>query len=115
MFIKNNYYTHILSFSSHRIKIEHTNGALKGTFQSLKELRTKIRSPITIEQACKWVRACIIIYNILLPLHNYTPADEIENNNNNNLNIDDDEGDEEEEIGAREKRMGLCEWVIGQL
>lgn len=53
-------------FCGRRVIIEHVNGVLKETFESLKNLRVKIHDDEGHEHACIWIRVCIILYNIIL-------------------------------------------------
>lgn len=98
-------------FSKYRVIIEHVNGALKETFESLKGLRVKINDRAGHEAAVRWVRACLILYNITQPFDNWTPPDQ-----------DDDNGDDEEnetdgiddEFSAEDKRLALMNYILGK-
>jgi hypothetical protein len=97
------------SFSSSRVRIEHVNGALKEKFSSLKELRIRIKDASTIKHACDWIKTCIIIYNIILPIGGSSSRD-IRHRSvyNNHFNLNDDQA-------AKRKRLELCEWVMQRL
>jgi len=95
------------------VKIEHVNGILKETFCSLKELRVEVNSesPQTIEHACNWIRACLILYNIILPFDDF--ISNFDGNFEGN-NVDDNENNDyfEENTDGKERRRALCEWVM---
>ncbi|KAJ7487738.1 hypothetical protein B0H11DRAFT_1720976, partial [Mycena galericulata] len=59
-----------------RIRIEHTIGLLKGRFQSLKELRIQIFSRKQHMWALMWLRACIILHNLIVHLEEGNGIDE---------------------------------------
>lgn len=48
--------------STIRIRCEHTIGYLKGRFQSLKELRVRIRNAKDLAYATAWINTCIILH-----------------------------------------------------
>lgn len=52
--------------SNMRVRIEHAIGILKGKFQSLKGLRACIRGNRDIQRLSYWIRACIVLHNIVL-------------------------------------------------
>lgn len=52
--------------SQMRIKIEHAFGILKARFQSLKQLRLKIKSKDDVVYASGWIRVCIALNNFLI-------------------------------------------------
>jgi hypothetical protein len=52
--------------SSIRVRAEHTIGQLKGRFQSLRGLPTIISSVQDHQFLVCWIRACAILYNLLL-------------------------------------------------
>jgi hypothetical protein len=96
-------------FASYRVKIECVFGIMKETFGSLKGLRIRIRNNEGHKQACNWIRACCVLYNIVLPA-----IDESEY---------DSEQDSEEsfELGSlnnnegEQKRQELLQFVIAKL
>ena len=45
--------------------MEHTNGILKGRFQSLKSLRVQIKNKADHAFAVYWVKACCVLHNLL--------------------------------------------------
>jgi hypothetical protein len=49
-----------------RVKSEHTIGYLKGRFQSLRGLQQQIKNSRDHEMALAWVRACLILHNIII-------------------------------------------------
>lgn len=49
-----------------RIRCEHTIGYLKGRFQSLKELRVRIRSAEDLAFATAWINACIVLHTFCM-------------------------------------------------
>lgn len=49
-----------------RIAVEHAIGILKERFQSLKELRQRVRGQDSMRIMNLWVRACFILHNILI-------------------------------------------------
>jgi DDE superfamily endonuclease len=95
----------LLSYSSHRVIVEHVNGALKNTFSSLKELRIRIKGKETLEEASNWVRACLILYNINLPRKD-TQGQNVDQND------DDDEHGISQAQNGKERRTRLCAWVM---
>lgn len=49
-----------------RICIEHAFAALKGHFQSLRELRTHVQKTQDIKYAVHWVQRCLILHNMVI-------------------------------------------------
>ncbi|ODM92119.1 putative nuclease HARBI1 [Orchesella cincta] len=58
-------------FSGYRVNIECCFGKLKEVFQSLKGLRVRVDSSNGHKLACEWVRACCVLYNIIVPSLDY--------------------------------------------
>jgi hypothetical protein len=58
-----------------RIRSEHTIGLLKGTFQSLKELRIQISDKKKHLELILWVRCCIILHNLIIRIEEGTGID----------------------------------------
>jgi hypothetical protein len=58
-----------------RIRSEHTIGLLKGTFQSLKELRFQISDKKKHLELILWVRCCIILHNLIIRIEEGTGVD----------------------------------------
>ncbi|GAV01955.1 hypothetical protein RvY_12580-3 [Ramazzottius varieornatus] len=52
--------------ASIRIRVEHTRGILKGRFPSLQSLRIKIFDRETHERAVRWIKACVVLHDMLL-------------------------------------------------
>ena len=52
--------------SSMRIRVEHCIGILKGRFPSLQSLRTQIKDVETHKRAVLWIKACVVLNNMLL-------------------------------------------------
>lgn len=50
-----------------RVRIEHCLANLKYKFPSLNRLPVKIHNTEGHKYACIWIRACCILYNVLLP------------------------------------------------
>jgi len=92
-------------FSKYRVKVENAFGILKELFGSLKELRIRVNKHGGHQAACEWILACCVLYNILLPDCDYTPAPD----------PDDDEEEYLDSIPcetANIKRMNLCRWIV---
>ncbi|GAV05984.1 hypothetical protein RvY_16028 [Ramazzottius varieornatus] len=51
--------------ASIRIRVEHTIGILKGRFPSLQSLRIKIFDKETHERAVRWIKACVVLHDML--------------------------------------------------
>jgi hypothetical protein len=49
-----------------RIRVEHTMGLLKGTFQSLKEIRIQLVNTKRHKLIIMWARVCIILHNLII-------------------------------------------------
>ncbi|KIO15074.1 hypothetical protein M404DRAFT_95645, partial [Pisolithus tinctorius Marx 270] len=49
-----------------RVRVEHAFAALKGRFQSLHELRLKIRNERDVKVTVYWVMCCIILHNMVI-------------------------------------------------
>ncbi|KIK23916.1 hypothetical protein PISMIDRAFT_41300, partial [Pisolithus microcarpus 441] len=49
-----------------RVRVEHAFAALKGRFQSLRELRLHMNSLRDIRIAVHWVQCCIILHNMII-------------------------------------------------
>ncbi|KIK73221.1 hypothetical protein PAXRUDRAFT_68297, partial [Paxillus rubicundulus Ve08.2h10] len=45
---------------------EHAFGALKGRFQSLRELRHSIHSAKDVQYTVNWVICCLILHNMII-------------------------------------------------
>ena len=58
-----------------RIRSEHAIGLLKGTFQSLKELRIQISDKKKHLELILWVRCCIILHNLIIRIEEGTGID----------------------------------------
>lgn len=48
------------------MRVEHAFAALKGRFQSLRELRLKIRTEDDLHIAVYWVTCCLILHNMII-------------------------------------------------
>jgi hypothetical protein len=51
-----------------RVSVEHLMGALKGRWQSLKELRCQVKKKSDLSNVNNWIRCCYILHNILIEL-----------------------------------------------
>jgi hypothetical protein len=51
-----------------RVMVEHAFGMVKGRFQSLKELRTKLREESDLQRATFWIEGCTVLHNVLIDL-----------------------------------------------
>jgi hypothetical protein len=49
-----------------RIRVEHTMGLLKGTFQSLKEIRIQLVNTKRHMIIIMWARVCIVLHNLII-------------------------------------------------
>jgi hypothetical protein len=49
-----------------RIRVEHTIGMLKGTFQSLKEIRIQLVNTKRHMVIIMWARVCIVLHNLII-------------------------------------------------
>ena len=49
-----------------RVRVEHVFAALKGRFQSLRELRLQVRTKKDIQVAVHWIQCCIILHNMII-------------------------------------------------
>jgi len=49
-----------------RIRVEHTMGLLKGTFQSLKEIRIQLTNTKRHMIIIMWARVCIVLHNLII-------------------------------------------------
>jgi len=49
-----------------RIRVEHTMGMLKGTFQSLKEIRIQLVNTKRHMVIIMWARVCIVLHNLII-------------------------------------------------
>ena len=58
--------TSLKSPSQIHICVEHAFAALKGRFQSLRELCLRIRSQDDLKYAVHWVQCCIILHNMII-------------------------------------------------
>lgn len=95
-------------FSKYRVVIEHVNGALKETFESLKGLRVKINDGNGHKAAVRWIPACLILYNITQPFDNWTPTDgDDENETETN-----DCADTDDDFSADDKRLALMNFIL---
>ncbi|KIK98293.1 hypothetical protein PAXRUDRAFT_134487, partial [Paxillus rubicundulus Ve08.2h10] len=48
------------------VRVEHAFGALKGCFQSLRELQIPIHSAKDVQYAVNWVICCLILHNMII-------------------------------------------------
>ena len=63
------------SCASVRVIIEHTFGLLKGRWSSLRGLRGSVATAFDEHRATCWIRACVVLHNLLL-----STAEEYEDN-----------------------------------
>ncbi|KIK33474.1 hypothetical protein CY34DRAFT_65021, partial [Suillus luteus UH-Slu-Lm8-n1] len=49
-----------------RVQVEHTFAALKGRFQSLRELRHPMQNDNDLQYTSYWVMCCIILHNMVI-------------------------------------------------
>lgn len=49
-----------------RVRVEHAFASLKGRFQSLRELRTHIRTAENLKYTVHWVQCCLILHNMVI-------------------------------------------------
>jgi hypothetical protein len=77
--------------SSARMPIEHTNGVLKGRFQSLKGIRTQIKNKKELKMVCDHIVVCLILHNLLIDFRDEWELD--------------DDAEEEEDIDEEEIRQ----------
>ncbi|KIM59687.1 hypothetical protein SCLCIDRAFT_75451, partial [Scleroderma citrinum Foug A] len=49
-----------------RVRVEHAFVALKGRFQSLRELRLKMNNNHDLHIAVYWVTCCMILHNMVV-------------------------------------------------
>ena len=61
--------------SSARVRIQHCIGRLKGRFQSIRGLRTVIKSRKDNRRANKWISACAIVHNMLIGVDDWEEED----------------------------------------
>ena len=52
--------------SNARVRVEHCIGLLKARFQSLRELRVRIRDAEGVKLCVDWIRCCCVLHNMLL-------------------------------------------------
>ena len=89
-----------------RIRVEHTIGLLKGTFQSLKEIRIQLNDSRHHKIVVIWARVCIILHNLVIRIEgdNFDEAwrDGIMHSADEHDGLDDsDEDDALEEVQHR--------------
>jgi len=48
------------------VRVEHAFAALKGHFQSLRELWLQVRTKKDIQIAVHWIQCCIILHNMII-------------------------------------------------
>jgi hypothetical protein len=56
----------ILLFIQVRVRVEHVFAALKGRFQSLRELRHNIQKRKDFQITMHWIQCCIILHNMII-------------------------------------------------
>ncbi|KAG2342375.1 hypothetical protein BDR05DRAFT_863774, partial [Suillus weaverae] len=49
-----------------RVRVEHTFAALKGRFQSLRELRHPMQNEDDLQYISYWVICCVILHNMII-------------------------------------------------
>ncbi|KIK18703.1 hypothetical protein PISMIDRAFT_42319, partial [Pisolithus microcarpus 441] len=49
-----------------RVRVEHAFAALKGRFQSLRELRLKVTRDEDLHVAIYWIMCCMILHNMII-------------------------------------------------
>lgn len=99
--------------SKYRVQIEHINGALKETFESLKSLRVRITDKAGHEAAVRWIRCCLVLYNITKPFDNWTPPPDVDNTEKSNTDDEKVNDDIDDDFSAEEKRLALFNFVVG--
>lgn len=94
-------------FSGYRVNIECCFGKLKEVFSSLKGLRIRVDRNSGHKEACEWITACCVLYNIILPSLNLEPEEPMED--------EEDQGNANNDSHANEghrKRQNLLNFVI---
>jgi hypothetical protein len=86
------------SQSSARVTIEHTNGVVKGRWQSLKGIRTQLKNKRELKLVCDHIVVCLILHNLLLDFR-----DEWEN---------DDEMEEEDDVAKKRFDKGRTRQMV---
>lgn len=99
-----------------RVVSEHTNGMLKGRFQQLKNMRTRILNKASLLRILNYVKVCVILHNLLIA--HPIPKEEYEND----LADDSDEDSMTEDYGLNtvipfvesdpERRAQLLDYLI---
>ncbi|KIK74822.1 hypothetical protein PAXRUDRAFT_174560, partial [Paxillus rubicundulus Ve08.2h10] len=49
-----------------RVRVEHAFAALKGHFQSLRELRHPVGNEKELQYVIHWVNCCLILHNMII-------------------------------------------------
>ncbi|KIK14353.1 hypothetical protein PISMIDRAFT_83149, partial [Pisolithus microcarpus 441] len=49
-----------------RVRVEHAFAALKGRFQSLRELRHPVQNAEQLQYITHWVNCCLILHNMII-------------------------------------------------
>lgn len=118
-----NYQTHRLTpaeakfnykLSNIRVRIEHCIGILKGRFQSLKGLRTVIKSEKDVRRIVYWIRTCCVLHNLLLqdPVEQEWLEVEEDEEDGDVTPVEDEESLLDEEITGRQRRQDLMSIVL---
>ncbi|KAG2155173.1 uncharacterized protein EDB93DRAFT_1101766 [Suillus bovinus] len=108
------------------VRVEHAFAALKGQFQSLKDLQQNINSADDLRAAVHWIQYCLILHNMIIQFEEQRGLKEDKgtmdwaHEEGNNIPIGEGEGpDGNEQIGDRlyEGTPGhaLCERLIDEL
>jgi len=96
--------------SNIRVRVEHCIGILKGRFQSLKGLRTVIRSERDVKLLVYWIRACCVLHNLFVQDPVEQDWLEIEENIDDGPEFED--GLDNESIGQKKRRY-IMSIVLG--
>lgn len=89
--------------SKARVKVEHCIGIFKGRFQSLRGLRILIRRDKDVKRAVYWIRACVVLHNLLLQ----DPVEEEWLEKKGDDNDDDNNDDNEGDLGGASNSAGV--------
>jgi hypothetical protein len=106
--------------SNARVRVEHCIGLLKARFQSLRELRVRVRNAEDVKFCVSWLRCCCVLHNMLLddePDDEWFDEDSMDTEDDDasagQLESDNQEQSSRERERGQQKREHLLHIVLG--
>uniref|UniRef100_A0A0A9Z5Y3 Putative nuclease HARBI1 n=1 Tax=Lygus hesperus TaxID=30085 RepID=A0A0A9Z5Y3_LYGHE len=102
-------------FSRYRVRVEHCIGQIKERFNSLKQLKVRIRDRESAVFCCQWFTVCVLLHNMIKMTCDEDPFEaDIDNGQEADClqNDDPDEGYLQVDTVGEEKRKAIFEIIL---